>query len=42
MRFVFDQDQLDSREGLYGPIVDTGTGPTPLDALLGLAGREPG
>jgi uncharacterized protein (TIGR03086 family) len=35
-------DMLDSRKGLYGPIVDTGTGPTPLDALLGLAGREPG
>ncbi|MBA8823914.1 uncharacterized protein (TIGR03086 family) [Saccharopolyspora lacisalsi] len=35
-------DTLDSREGLYGPTVDTGTDPAPLDALLGLAGRDPG
>lgn len=35
-------DMLDSRRGLYGPVVDTGTDPAPLDALLGLAGREPG
>ncbi len=33
---------LDNREGLYGPIVDTGTDPAPLDALLGLTGRDPG
>lgn len=34
-------DTLDSREGLYGPIVDTGADAPPLDALLGLAGRHP-
>lgn len=33
-------DTLDSREGLYGPIVDTGTDPAPLDALLGPDGRH--
>ena len=35
-------DMLDSREGLYGPVIDTGTKPAPLDALLALAGRDPG
>ena len=34
-------DMIDSREGLYGPIVDAGTETTQLDALLGLAGRDP-
>jgi hypothetical protein len=34
-------DMLDSRAGLYGPVVDTGPDPSPLDALLGLAGRDP-
>lgn len=34
-------DMLDSRAGLYGPVVDTGTDAAPLDALLGLAGRNP-
>ncbi|SFT94253.1 TIGR03086 family protein [Actinopolyspora lacussalsi subsp. righensis] len=41
-RFAAAMSTPDSREGLYGPIVDTGTDPAPLDALLGLAGRDPG
>lgn len=35
-------EMLESRDGLYGPIVDTGPDPTRLHALLGLAGRDPG
>ena len=40
-RAMSTPETLDSREGLYGPIVDTGTDATPLAALLGLAGRHP-
>ncbi|MFC7446500.1 TIGR03086 family metal-binding protein [Rhodococcus daqingensis] len=34
-------DMLESREGLYGPIIETRTDATALEALLGLAGRNP-
>ncbi|MGB7448380.1 MAG: TIGR03086 family metal-binding protein [Ornithinimicrobium sp.] len=34
-------ETLPSRQGLYGPVIDTGADPAPLDALLGLAGRTP-
>lgn len=32
---------LESRDGLYGPLVDTAPDSSPLDTLLGLAGRDP-
>jgi len=34
-------ETLASRRGLYGPVIDTGLHATPLDTLLGLAGRRP-
>jgi uncharacterized protein (TIGR03086 family) len=34
-------ETMESREGLYGPLIETRPDASPFDTLLGLAGRDP-